>query len=100
MPHFDPILVLMTAGMVSFDSPSFFLSINATLTQMRTIDTPARVMEDTLSYITKKYGSINGYLDSIGFDITWRRRLRFKLLDLSATSSSIHDASSPILNDK
>jgi hypothetical protein len=36
---------------------------------------PSEVMVSTLAYIRKKYGSINGYLDTIGFDDTWRSRL-------------------------
>jgi hypothetical protein len=36
---------------------------------------PSIVMENTLSYITERYGSIEGYLDSIGFDASWRARL-------------------------
>lgn len=35
---------------------------------------PAEVMVSTLSMIREKYGSINGYLDSIGFDSGWRDR--------------------------
>lgn len=36
---------------------------------------PAEVMVSTLAFIRKKYGSINGYLNAIGFDDTWRSRL-------------------------
>ncbi len=36
---------------------------------------PAVTMISTLGAIRRKYGSINGYLDSIGFDSAWRDRL-------------------------
>jgi hypothetical protein len=32
------------------------------------------IMEETLSYIRRTHGSINGYLDTIGFDRSWRHR--------------------------
>ena len=32
------------------------------------------IMEGTLAYIRTKYGSIDSYLDSIGFDQSWRQR--------------------------
>ena len=37
---------------------------------------PAEVMKMTLQYLRAKYGSIDNYLDDIGFDITWRARLK------------------------
>ena len=37
---------------------------------------PAEVMKMTLQYIRAKFGSIDNYLDDIGFDITWRARLK------------------------
>ncbi len=36
---------------------------------------PTEVMVSTLAFIRKKYESINRYLDTIGFDDTWRSRL-------------------------
>ncbi|CAN0013237.1 unnamed protein product [Laminaria digitata] len=41
---------------------------------------PRYVMEDILRFIRAKYGSIDDYLDSIGFDADWRERLRGALL--------------------
>lgn len=38
--------------------------------------TPRRTMADTFAYIRHKYGSIEGYLDTIGYDILWRKKLR------------------------
>ena len=35
---------------------------------------PSEVMASTLGMIREKYGSIDGYLDSIGFDSLWRKR--------------------------
>ena len=35
---------------------------------------PAKAMISTLKLIRTKYGSIHRYLDSIGFDDSWRRR--------------------------
>lgn len=35
---------------------------------------PRETMESTLLMIRKKYGSVEGYLDFIGFDSTWRDR--------------------------
>ena len=35
---------------------------------------PARVMVDTLAWLRTENGSIHGYLDSIGFNATWRSR--------------------------
>ncbi|KAG7368681.1 tyrosine phosphatase [Nitzschia inconspicua] len=32
------------------------------------------IMRDTLAYLRGKYGSLDGYLDCIGFDHTWRQR--------------------------
>jgi protein tyrosine/serine phosphatase len=49
---------------------------------------PATVMELTLKYLRDKYGSIFSYLDVIGFDAEWRKRL-------SAMASSV-DA--PVIN--
>ena len=36
---------------------------------------PRIAMEQALAYVNKKYGSIDGYLDTIGFDKSWRDRL-------------------------
>ncbi|CAM9557151.1 unnamed protein product [Sphacelaria rigidula] len=44
------------------------------------LSAPRHVMEDILRFIRHKYGSVEGYLDSIGFDSTWRQRLRDALL--------------------
>ncbi|CAN0229905.1 unnamed protein product [Ectocarpus sp. 12 AP-2014] len=41
---------------------------------------PPHVMEGVLRFIRVKYGSIDDYLDSIGFDAEWRARLRSALL--------------------
>ncbi|CAM9730061.1 unnamed protein product [Ectocarpus fasciculatus] len=41
---------------------------------------PPHVMEGVLRFIRVKYGSIDLYLDSIGFDAEWRARLRSALL--------------------
>lgn len=35
---------------------------------------PAEVMVSTLQFIREKYGSVDNYLDSIGFDSLWRER--------------------------
>ena len=35
---------------------------------------PKVVMVETLAWIRSRYGSVSGYLDSIGFDEAWRRR--------------------------
>ena len=35
---------------------------------------PEDVMKSTLLIIREKYGSVEGYLDFIGFDSTWRER--------------------------
>ena len=37
---------------------------------------PVRVMRETISEIKREYGSIDGYLDTIGFGEEWRNRLR------------------------
>ena len=37
---------------------------------------PKYAMENTFRYIGNKYGSVEGYLDTIGFNATWRERLR------------------------
>jgi len=42
---------------------------------------PAYVMEDTLRCLETQYGSVDGYLDSIGFDEKWRSKLRKALTD-------------------
>jgi protein tyrosine/serine phosphatase len=39
-----------------------------------------QVMKDTISYIRSTFGSINGFLDSYGFDESWRMRLRSSLI--------------------
>ncbi|CAM9440390.1 unnamed protein product [Discosporangium mesarthrocarpum] len=41
---------------------------------------PRFVMEETLACVRRKHGSVEGYLDSIGFDESWRQRLRESLL--------------------
>ncbi|CAM9494741.1 unnamed protein product [Choristocarpus tenellus] len=41
---------------------------------------PRHVMEDTLYLLRERHGSVNNYLDSIGFDEGWRQRLRDALL--------------------
>lgn len=38
--------------------------------------TPAQVMRNTFKYIQEKYGSIEFYLQSIGFDSSWQQRLK------------------------
>jgi protein tyrosine/serine phosphatase len=39
--------------------------------------TNRRAMVDTLAFLRDRYGSVSpGYLDAIGFDETWRRRLK------------------------
>ena len=47
---------------------------------------PAEVMVSTLKLIRNKYGSVDGYLDSIGFDIHWRERF------ITATSVAAENA--------
>ncbi|KAG7371406.1 tyrosine phosphatase [Nitzschia inconspicua] len=48
--------------------------------------TNRQAMETTLTYLRSKYGSISpGYLDDIGFDEQWRRRLRTVLLTTNQT---------------
>lgn len=42
-------------------------------------DAPPNVMRDTLQYIVEKYGSINEYLDAIGFDAEARASLSILL---------------------
>mmetsp|Transcript_1507 Transcript_1507/g.2061 ORF Transcript_1507/g.2061 Transcript_1507/m.2061 type:complete len:395 (-) Transcript_1507:272-1456(-) len=42
---------------------------------------PAYVMEDTINCIIKQYGSIENYLDSIGFDEEWRAKLKESLTE-------------------
>eukprot|EP00975_Prorocentrum_lima_P015574 3299685-Prorocentrum_lima.AAC.1 len=37
---------------------------------------PRYVMESTLQHIREEYGSVNNYLDSIGFDAGWRAKLK------------------------
>jgi len=61
-------------------------------------ESPPSAIKDTLTYIVNKYGSINGYLDTIGFDLQWRKRLRYRLLNIDH-NPSITNASSPLLND-
>lgn len=41
---------------------------------------PPQVMEDTLLTIQENYGSVNGYLDSIGFGVEQRQKLKDALL--------------------
>lgn len=38
-------------------------------------DSPEQVMKDTFDYLVAQYGSVDGYLDHIGFDEAWRERL-------------------------
>lgn len=45
---------------------------------------PMFVMEETLKYIKKNYGSVEGYLDSIGFDDLHRRKLKDSLMGTKA----------------
>lgn len=40
-----------------------------------------QVMKDTIKYIRTTFGSINGFLDTYGFDESWRMRLRSSLLE-------------------
>lgn len=40
-----------------------------------------QVMKDTIKYIRSTFGSINGFLDTYGFDESWRMRLRSSLLE-------------------
>ncbi len=40
---------------------------------------PEEVMKSTLEFIRKKYGSVNGYLDSVGFNSHWRERFVFTI---------------------
>ena len=35
-------------------------------------------MEHTIQYIRSKYGSINEFLDTYGFDNQWREKLKVK----------------------
>lgn len=42
---------------------------------------PEEVMEHVLAYIRRRYGSLDGYLDSIGFDRDKRRRLAAALCE-------------------
>ena len=37
---------------------------------------PREVMEETIEWLRHRYGSIDAYLDDIGFDETWRQRFR------------------------
>ena len=37
-------------------------------------------MEQTLGFIEQRHGSVDAFLDSIGFDSEWRARLRQALL--------------------
>jgi len=39
-----------------------------------------QVMKDTIQYIRTTFGSINGFLDTYGFNEEWRQRLRSSLL--------------------
>ena len=41
---------------------------------------PSHAMRDTLSYVRQRYGSINRYLNSYGFNDVWRNKLRNNLL--------------------
>ncbi|CAG9460850.1 unnamed protein product [Pedinophyceae sp. YPF-701] len=41
---------------------------------------PPEAMEHILGYVKARYGSIEAYCSSIGFDATWQRRLRSALL--------------------
>jgi len=43
-------------------------------------DTPAEVMKDTFEYINTKFGSVNEYLDTIGFNKQSRELLKMILL--------------------
>lgn len=36
---------------------------------------PKEVMEKTLTFIDVQFGGLDQYLDSIGFDATWRARM-------------------------
>ena len=36
----------------------------------------AETMRGIIKHILGKYGSIEGYLDGIGFDVSWREELR------------------------
>jgi protein tyrosine/serine phosphatase len=38
------------------------------------------VMEQSLTFVRSTYGSVDNYLDSVGFDESWRRKLRLALL--------------------
>lgn len=41
---------------------------------------PSYVMRDTLSYVRQRYGGVNKYLNSYGFNDVWRNKLRNNLL--------------------
>ena len=40
---------------------------------------PPEVMEETLSFLSKTHGSVHKFLDEIGYDASWRKRLRTAL---------------------
>ncbi|KAK3248023.1 hypothetical protein CYMTET_42495 [Cymbomonas tetramitiformis] len=40
---------------------------------------PPEAMEHTLRHLRAEYGSVESYLDSIGFDNEWRNMLRSRL---------------------
>ena len=64
--------------------------------------TPAEVMVSTMTMIRRKYGSINGYLDSIGFDSGWRERFVLVTTAVTTTSSSteLQSTTPPLLSSK
>ena len=42
--------------------------------------TPPHVMEETLSFISSRYGCIQRYLNVCGFGVVWQKQLRSVLL--------------------
>lgn len=57
---------------------------------------PAKVMASTLDFIRDKYGAVNNYLDTIGFDSVWRERL----ITATANDNGNQSTSSILLNSK
>lgn len=49
---------------------------------------PKEVMRRTFAHIRSEYGGVEAYLDGIGFDRVWRRRLRRALMGASGEASA------------
>ena len=45
------------------------------------------VIDNTHLFLLNEYGSVNFYLDSIGFDSSWRQRLKRTLMITSPTTT-------------